>query len=168
MHADVDQRAPSGAFAIGEPSARVAEAANEASFSVINVAKITGIDEFLQYGDISSVAAHIADLEQLAGFAHGLFDLLGFVYGFAERFFAKYVFACLQCSDANFRMGVVPRADADRLYVLIGKKLIIVGVNVRDIVFFGDFTGSVLFEITDSNQLYFRIGLISLQMGFRD
>ncbi|MNI49994.1 hypothetical protein D3C73_1046330 [compost metagenome] len=95
MHPDINEWTSAGAFLIREPSSRIAQAPEEAGLGIINFSQIPGIDKPLQNLDIRSVAADISDLKKTAGTMNCFLYEQGFIYGFAQRFLAQYIFTCL-------------------------------------------------------------------------
>ncbi|MMZ59498.1 hypothetical protein D1872_215420 [compost metagenome] len=168
MHADIDQRTAAGPFLVRKPAAGVAQPPDEARLGKVDLPEIPGIDKLLQHGDVGGVAAHIADLEQLSRFADGLLDPEGFLHRLAQRFFAKHVLARLERRNADFRVRIVPGANAYGLDFRVGEQFPVIGVYVRDVVFGGGFPRPVLLQVADGDKLRLGVGQISLQMGFRN
>ncbi len=168
MDANIDQRSAAGTFEIREPAARIAEPADQAGFGIIDAAQIARVDKAFEHVDIGSVAANVTDLKGFARFPDGLLDRQRFVDRFAQRLLAQYMLARAQRRDADLGVRVIPRAYADRVDLRIGEQFPVVAVHAGDFVFGRRGARAFRVQIADRDQLYLRIGGVSLKVGIGD
>src|SRR5690606_8317820 len=106
VNTDVDQRTAAGTFNVGEPAARVTNAADARSFCVINLAEFTIVDELFYDARIGSISEYETDLQRFAAFANGFFDGQSLFYRFAQRLLAQHVLAGFKRCNADRCMAV--------------------------------------------------------------
>ena len=168
VDANVQQGAAAGDLLVGEPAAGIAHAADQAGLGVVHLAQLPGVDEGLQHLAVRGMTAHETHLDHPVAPADRVLDGGGLGNGAGDRLLHQHMLAGLDGGDGPGGVGVVPRAHADTVDVVLRQQLMGVGVGAGGTELLGHGAGAGGVDVADGDDLHVRVGGVGLEVGAGD